>query len=270
VRPRLFLHVVSLEARTRLSYRGDFWINTIPSVAAHFALVYYLWAALFRESGQARLAGFDLGGMLLYYGSVILLGKIVEGPRFEREVSQDIYEGGLNRYLVFPTAYFPFKYAQHLGTLVPVVLQAVLFGAVIALLVGPTSGVHVTPLTVAMAAVSTLVANLLYFVMSFPIQAVAFWADNVWSLAVAQTFIAGLLGGRMLPLALFPAWCGDVLPWLPFRHFFDVPVQTLLGRLPPLAWLEALGAALAWCAVLGLVGRAVWLRGDRQYSGIGI
>ena len=35
-------------------------------------------------------------------------------------------------------------------------------------------------------------------------KAVAFWADNVWSLMVTQRFVSALLGGAMLPLAVFP------------------------------------------------------------------
>ena len=83
---------------------------------------------------------------------------------------------------------------------------------------------------IAMSLVSILMGNLLYFLMGYPIHAVAFWADNVWSLDVARRVIAMLLGGGMLPLTLFWPWAQDVLAYLPFRYCYAVPAETLLGR----------------------------------------
>ena len=47
-------------------------------------------------------------------------------------MSGDIYEGGLNRYLVFPLNYRVVKYAQIVGSLAPIVVQVVIFAAVVA------------------------------------------------------------------------------------------------------------------------------------------
>ena len=43
--------------------------------------------------------------------------------RCRRRRPREIYEGTLTRYLLFPTQYLPFKYAQHLGQMVPGLLQ---------------------------------------------------------------------------------------------------------------------------------------------------
>ena len=268
--PRLFLHVMSVEARTRMSYRVDFWISATVGFLAEFGLLVFIWQAMFRESGVARIQGFDLNGILLYYGCVVLLAKVVRGQEFSGSVSQDIYEGGLNRYLVFPTSYFAFKYAQHLGGLVPYFVQAVFFGVWFPILLDVPPEMRITPWTLGMGLLAILGANLLYFLMGLPLQAVAFWADNVWSLSVALRFVSSLLGGVMLPLALFPDWSQPVLSALPFRYLFDFPVTALLGRLSPGEWALGMASTLAWCAVLGLVCRFVWRRGDLQYSGVGI
>lgn len=270
MRPGLFSHVVSLEARTRLSYRVDFWIHAVVAFVTELTLVWFLWSSIFRESGAERIGGYDLSGMMLYYTIVILFAKLVRGPEFQGNISQDIYEGGLNRYLVLPTSYFLFKYAQNVGALLPVVVQTLVFG-IAALLVLDATGAWSAGLPgVGMALVSVAVANLLYFAMSFPLQAVAFWADNVWSLMVALRFVTSLLGGAMVPLALFPSWSEPVLRVLPFRLLFDVPVRALTGELTPAEWLASLGLAAAWLVPLGIVCRLVWRRGDLQYSGVGI
>jgi ABC-2 type transport system permease protein len=270
MRPTLFFHVALLEARTRMTYRVDFWINAIASFLIALGVAWFLWDAMFRESGASTIGGYDLGGMTLYYVAVILAGRLVRGPELLGSVSHDIYEGALNRYLLFPADYFGFKYAQALGSLLPAVIQFVLLGGLFLALAGPARGGAVTPLSIAMAVPSILVANLLYFTLSFPIQAVAFWADNVWSLGVALRLGSGILGGALLPLSVFPPAAHHVLDWLPFRFLFDQPVAVLTGQVGVGGWLEGLALCLGWILVVGLIARAVWRRGSLQYSGIGI
>lgn len=268
--PRLFLHVVSVEARTRMSYRVDFWINSVVGFLAHFILMYFLWDAVFRESGKAAIGGYDFPTLLLYFVLVILYAKLVRGSELQGQVSTDIYEGGLNRYLVFPTSYAVFKYAQNLGGLLPALLQLVLFGAWFPFLLDLPPDLGLSPATVLMGLVAVAAANLLYFVMLFPLQCVAFWADNVWSLSVALRFVSSVLGGFLLPISVFPDWAQRVLAWLPFRFLFDFPVRVTLGRVSVGEWVTGVGLTLGWAFVLSFAGRMVWRRGELQYSGIGI
>ena len=268
--PRLFFNILSVEARVRMSYRADFWINAVVGVLAEMGIAYFICTALFLGSGDAVHGGYSRDEMLLYYVAVILIGRIVRSTEFEGVVSTDIYEGGLNRYLVFPATYFPFKFAQHLGALIPLFLQMVVFGGAVALLFDLPPGVQPGWGTVAMTLVSLFFAGLLYFLMVYPIHAIAFWADNVWSLQVAHRLVSMFLGGAMLPLTLFPNWAQDVLLYLPFRYFYGWPTETLLGRMSFGDWAAGLGGAAVWCVVFGLIGRAVFRRGLLQYSGIGI
>ena len=264
----LFFSIVSVEARKRMGYRADFWINTLFGFVAEFGVAYFVTLALFDQTD--RMAGFTRDGLLLYYVSVLLIEKIVRGPEFSGHVSEDIYEGGLTRYLLFPTPYVPFKYAQHVGALVPLVLQAVLFGILAVFLLDVPDDMHVGPASIAACVVAVFVANLLYFLLKLPLQMVAFWQDNVWSLAVALRLTAALLGGGMLPLSFFPGWAQGVIHYLPFRFLLDWPARTLLGQIDPLEWFTSLGWALAWCLVIAWIAKAVWKRGDLKYTGVGI
>jgi ABC-2 type transport system permease protein len=266
---RLFWQVFSIECRKLMSYRADFWINSVVGFVAHFGVMYYLWRAIF--SGPAeRIGGYTFEGMLLYYLLVILIGKLVRGAEHTHDISVDIYEGTLSRYIVYPTSYFGFKYAQHLGLMLPGLVQLALFGLLYLLILPVPAEATVTPGSVAMAAVSILIANLMYYTLAAPLQAVAFWADNVWSLVVMQRFATALLGGAMLPLSLFPAWSRPVLDALPFRYLYDFPVGTLIGRIGPRAWLIGVAVSLAWWLAMAGVTRIVWRRGMLSYTGVGI
>ncbi len=270
MKARLFLHVFTIQARKLMSYRADFWLSSVVSFFVELAIMYYLWRAVFAESGSDRIGGFSLDAMILYYVSALLLGKLIRGNDRDVTVSTDIYEGGLTRYLLYPSSYFTFKYAEHLGTLLPAAVQLVIFGVLYGVIAGIPHDVALTPATVAMAAISVAASNLLHFALLYPIQLVAFWADNVWSLNVMFRFACMMLGGLMLPLSLFPDWAQPILAVLPFQYLFYVPAMTLLGQVPAAEWALGVAASLGWTAAIALVTRLVWQRGTFQYTGVGI
>lgn len=267
---RLFFQIASMEARRRMSYRVDFWLTALVGFVAQFGVIYFLWSALFAESGKTVMGGYTFDALLFYYVAVLLFAKLVRGVEFDTNIAQDIYEGGLNRYLIFPASYFGFKYAQHLGSMVPALLQLAFFGGVSLLFLDLPGHSPVSLSGVLMCIVSLALANLLYFLMSFPLQTTAFWADNVWSLLVALRFITGLFGGIMVPLSLFPEWLERANALLPFRCLFSVPVEALMGRLSLGTWVTAMVVGLCWVGLLAALDMAVWRRGNLQYSGIGI
>jgi ABC-2 type transport system permease protein len=267
---RLFAQVASVEARKLMSYRADFWINAVAAFVVEATVAWALWSAIFAESGEASIGGFSRRGMVLYYVLALSLGKLIRGEDRQSTIARDIYEGSLTRYLLFPGGYFAFKYAEHLGNLLPALVQLALFGTTAALLFDPREVGVITPGSVARAALAVALGNLLAFLMAYLLEAVAFWADNVWSLSVMLRFAGNLLGGQLLPLNLFPDWAQAVLAALPFRYLFYFPVMTLAGRIPAGEWLAGMAVGLLWCALLGVAARAVWRQGYLAYTGVGI
>jgi ABC-2 type transport system permease protein len=266
---RLFLHIMGLEARTRMSYRVDFWIRTLVVFLAQLGVYLFLTRAIFAEAGTTEVRGFTEPQMIQYFVAVMLLGRVATGAAFENAVANEIYQGGLTRYLLFPRPYLPFQYARSLGGQVSTIIQLALFGAV-ALWLSGGQGLALDVSTLARTATSLVAANLLYYLLRLPLEMVAFWHDNVWSLVVLLRNLSNLLGGGLIPLALFPDAFQPVLAWLPFRHLFAVPVGTLMGRVDAATWASELTAAVAWILVLATVNALVWRRGTRQYTGVGI
>jgi ABC-2 type transport system permease protein len=270
VSPRLFASTFGIEARRLMSYRADFWINAVAGFVVHVGVAWFLWRAIFTVSGESEIGGFTFEGMLLYNVTVVLLGKLVRGQEFLSDVSQDIYEGGLSRYLVYPTNYVLLRYAQHLGNLVPALAQLLLFGATYPLLFPLPDGLAIGPAEIARAAGAVAVGNLLHYLLMLPIQMVAFWAENVWSLVVMMRMVATLLGGYLLPVTLFPGWVARAVEWTPFPYLYYFPVATLLGDVDAGEWAAGIAIALGWCAAMTGVSAIVWKRGRLSYTGVGM
>jgi ABC-2 type transport system permease protein len=225
---------------------------------------------VFAESGKHVIGGRNLDDTVFYYVAVLLVAKLVRPPfGGGGDVSEEIYSGALSRYLVYPAGYFPFKYAQFLGGLLPVAIQAVVFAAAFPFLLTDANA-HLSPPGIAMGLVSLLVANLLHYLMAYAIQSVAFWADNVWNLVVGLRLVTGILGGVALPLAVFPQALQTVLAATPFPYLFSEPVAAFLGERSFAAWARSLAIAVGWCGVFGFVAASVFRRGRLRYTGVGI
>ena len=268
--PFLFFRVVTLEARKLMSYRVDFWLSTFATFAVQLAIAYFLWRAVFEATGKSQIGGFSFDGMVLYYVLAILVAKLIPLQGRHLSIAEDIYEGSLTRYLIYPASYSAFKLGEHVGLVVPAILQVALIAPLTALAVPMPEEFRITPLSVTWAALAVILANLMAFLIRLPVQAVAFWADNVWSLNVMVRFASEMLGGLMLPLSLFPSALAALLDWLPFKYFYAFPVLTLVGQTTFEEWLRGMGGMVIWCVLLAALSRWVLRRGYRVYTGVGI
>jgi ABC-2 type transport system permease protein len=254
--------------RKRMSYRLDFWVTTVLVFVSSILIPWFFWGAIYAQADGEEINGYSLKEMLLYICVAILVGRLVRGAEHVADVADDIYQGTLNRYLLYPANYLSMKYPQHLGGLLPNILQMFIFLPLAILVVGDQASISFPSLLLAIPLL--LLANLLFYLMVFPLQAVAFWADNVWSLMIMLRMASILLGGAMVPLALFPEAARDILRFLPFACFYDLPVRCLLGEVHGVDWIFALLLGSAWCIVLHIIGQVVWLKGEHSYSGVGI
>lgn len=266
---RWLAHVFSMELRSAISYRADFWISFLGTALGELVVAYFLWRSIYAASGAETLGGLSFPAMMLYYSLVPLLSRLVRGADMGF-ISGEIFDGTLTRYLVYPVPVFPYKFARSLGQSTVYALQVLVALAAFALFVGMPADAAVTPWGIAGGLAAAFGASLVYFLMASTLELVAFWQENVWSLSVLLRLTTALLGGGLIPLALFPEPLGDVLHWLPFAHLISLPVRCVMGQASLAEWLFGLSMMAGWAAVAALICAAVWSRGTRQYAGTGM
>lgn len=252
-----------------MSYRVDFWIRFAGSVAANVVVAYFLWAAIFAHTGKSAIGGYSFSALILYYLLVPLIENVSK-PQDGGAIAEEIYSGGLTKFIVYPASFFPFKY---MGVLAATLISMIQFFVVLIpylLWNGLPEGVALTAGSVVLGLLLAVAAGLLAFLMGAAVDQVAFWADRVWSLNVMLAFSTRLLGGAMLPLAMFPAWFQDFVLWLPFPYMVAVPAQAVMGHVSGMEAGRALLVIGAWCLVFAGVNRLMWWRGSLRYTGVGI
>jgi ABC-2 type transport system permease protein len=262
--------VLSLELRKALSYRADFWVSFLGSVLVEVSIAYYLWSAIFAFRGSGYLSGYTFGEMMLYYLFVPCLGRVMRGGSELGNLSQDIYDGSLSRYLVYPVSFLPYKYAACLAQALISCVQTLLTLLVFLLAFGVPEDCGISLLSVVSGLVAAVFCSYLYFAIASLLELSAFWAENVWSLLVILRLASSLLGGGMVPLELFPDWGRSIVALTPFPYMFSFCIRAAMADLKPGEWGSGMLMILLWSSVFTAACLAVWKKGTRQYAGAGM
>lgn len=267
-RLRWALEIGSLEIRKQLSYRVDFWMNFVVSVGVDLILAYAIWRSIFAIRGLTEIGGFSFHQMMFYYLLTPMVSRVSHGAEMGF-VSQEIYDGSLTRFLVYPISFLAYKLVQYVAQslVFSIQLWGVLFCFAVFISYGDAA---VSWQACVLGSVSMFLGGVLYFMMLAILEMVAFWADQVWSLTVMLRFAILFLGGGLVPLTLFPEWSRHWVEILPFSFLVSFPVNSFMGRIAGWDWLAGVGVLLSWTAIFFGMARWVWRRGLKGYTGVGI
>lgn len=261
--------VVTTEIRKILAYRSDFWLNFVGNTLIHLFIARALWQSIFASNGVTEMKGMTLPTLTLYYLLAPLTTKVLMGENIGF-FSREIYDGGLNRYLVWPLPALGYKTLTFLTySCFYLVQMAILYIFARVLFYGT----FLNPdecFRLALGLGYLLVAAFAYFNLMCLCEMVAFWADNTWTLGVMLRFITAFFGGIFLPLDFYPIWLQDLLFYLPFSAMVSTPINLIMGRMEYATAIDSFIVLLFWIPFLYLCVRLMWKRGNLRYTGIGM
>lgn len=261
--------VFLLELRRRMTYRSDFWINFFGQTIFSLLIAYYLWNSIFESTGKSEMNGFTMQGMIFYYLIAPLVFRIQQGQGIGF-ISREIYEGGLNKYLLYPVNYFKFKLSTYLATSFFYTIQLIVILIIYQLFFFDRTIYEFNFIRFTYFLLALFGSALVYFYLSILSEALAFWHDNVWSIGVILRFASSFLGGALIPLSFFPQWSQELLQYTPFPYLIHFPVQLLTKDIPPLEVLASFGILIFWIIIFYALAKVVWNKGSYSYSGVGI
>lgn len=263
------LRVISTELRKILAYRSDFWVNFIGYSLLHLSISRALWQAIFSAQGVESMRGLDLAQLTLYYVLAPVSFKAMMGENIGF-LSREIYEGGLNRYLVWPLPPLGFKLLTYLTYSGFYLAQMVLLYLIARFIVVPDPISTTELLRLGCGTGLLLIACVTFFHLMALCEMASFWFDNSWTLGVMLKFGSYFLGGILVPLTFYPPTLQRVVSYLPFAPMVSVPVNFILGHVDAAGAWNGLALLLVWLVVLHLLVRLVWQRGNLRYTGVGM
>lgn len=257
-----------MELRRTLTYRADFWVNFIGQTLFSIVIAYFLWSSIFETLNVQTLNGFTMERMIVYYLLVPLVFRIQQGQTIG-SISREIYEGSLNKFLLYPINFYGFKIITHFA-------GAVFYYAQIFVMIGLYQMFADNPIfemsflklfyfTIAMLGIS-----IAYFCLNSLSELVAFWADYIWSLGVIIRFAVSFMGGALIPLSFFPEWSMRILNLTPFPYMISFPMKILLEEVALKEFFLNMTILALWTLVFLFFSRVLWNKGRYRYTGVGI
>ena len=267
--PNWIVQVYLMEIRKLITYRADFWVNFIGRTFFALVIAYYLWDSVYEVRGVTELKGFSLNKMVLYYLIVPLMFRIQQGETIGA-ISREIYDGNLNKYILYPLNYYLYKITTHLANSSFYFLQLIFLLIVYNVFLYDPSIYHFNAVHFLFFILALTIASLTYFALNSISEMIAFWADNIWSLGVIIRYITLFFGGAMIPIAFFPEWAQDFLHYTPFPYLVHFPIQILFGQVDTMSFLFNITILLMWFSFFMLISNYLWHKGKYKYTGVGI
>jgi ABC-2 type transport system permease protein len=256
-RPRAYAAFAALAFAREATYRFDVFTN-VASVAIRLYLLKMVWTALYAHN--AAPAALSLHAVVTYSAVALLMGLVMDIDQ-TRALHDRLHDGSIVtdflRPVVVPFAFFADGTGEvlfHAALIVPALAVALLI-------------VHVDVPSLATCAAfgaSFLLGYFIGFCLNFILNCTAFWTLEISAVQSIVTWLTGLLGGEVIPLAFFPDSLQHAVGVLPFAAMFSTPLSIYVGTIPPSGYAAALAVQAAWLAVFALAATAMWRAGARR------
>lgn len=255
-----------IELKKRAIYAYDFWLKMLIPPLVQIVVAYYLWDAIFSNSSASTIGGYSFQQMMIYY---IVASSLYQAVQPEVGiVIRDIYDGTLTKYLFYPLSFFQFKFLAHLSQMFLMLIQFAVVASVFGLIFGWPTPISVPVIVGGFAA--TIVAGYLYFMFAAMLELLGFWVEQVWGLVIMLQFVTNLLGGKLIPLSVFPHWIRALIDWTPFPAMVSFPTRVFLGEVGPAQFIMGLSSGIVWSILMTVASMLIWKRGSYQFTGTGM
>ncbi|MCY9759115.1 ABC-2 family transporter protein [Paenibacillus alvei] len=253
--------------QSSLEYRLQFVIGLV-SLIFPIGIQSLIWSAVYRNSDQHTLYGYEYSQMILYTILSGLVAKFVM-TQLERTIAEDIKSGGLNAYLIRPVSYFWYRVSAYAGS--RVISDGILLGLVAVVLFTASYYGHtqLSPSRMVLFSACLLLAAVVQFLLSYAICALAFRLAEISYFFVITGLIVQILSGGIVPLEVFGDTLNSWFSLLPFKYTIYFPVNVLNGRLTEGEALTGLLIQCGWIALLAGAAHLAWRAGLKRYVGLG-
>lgn len=226
-------------------------------IPTSLALIWFIWSYIFSQGvSGGSVQGLTFKNIISYFMTVQWIGFLVS-YKLSAEIASDIHQGQLTLFLSKPLRYFPAKFSYAMGrsfflfsiSFIPFLFVQVYFFDV---------QVH------ALFFVFLIKAICLFYLFEYLIGMLSFWLKKIFGLESLIDFLFNVLGGKLIPLSLFPMWLVKTSYFIPTRFIYFEPAYSLLNQSENS--LDILGYQLIYIIMLLLVILVVNQRGYKIYE----
>ena len=263
-----YLQVFKISFQQEFAYRANFIMWRVRNVM-QILLVYFLWDAVFSDSGRV-VFGYDRSKILTYVFGLIIVKAIVLSAR-AMDVAGEVSRGDLSNYLIKPISYFKYWLTRDVSSKVLNLGFALVETTLLIAILKPPFFIQTNLFFIMSFVVVSLLAILIFFNLLFIVSAVPFWApETAWGAHFLVTVIAvEFLSGALFPLDILPISLQNVLSLTPFPYLIFFPIQVYLGNVTGGLLIKGVVVSVVWAIALWFLMNAIWKRGLKAYQAYG-
>ncbi len=271
----LLWKTVGYEFRKRIQFRTGFFVREVLNGVIQPLVMLFVYAALYRSASEAgnvdeaTLRNWTFAEIVQYVAGLLIVMKLTFDNR-GLDLSTQIFEGRITKYLTMPFRYFVLIQGRFLQFTIMQVIVAALVWCVGYAAVGDDWLVPVSWVAAGQALTLVLLGSYCGFLLYVIINTLAFWLDVVWSLLVMAWFVVSFIGGAVMPVSQMPEWAASALAYFFPYWAISAPIEILMGRLGTDAFLRGLWILGAELVLLDALRRFTWRRGIAHYVGAGM
>jgi ABC-2 type transport system permease protein len=264
--------ILSTRTQEDMVYRANYIFGAIFRFLPLVTLI-FLWYAIYhaRKMGGDGLTimGMSYDDMITYNVFMYVARGFSSVPGTTSDISKDIKDGLLNRYLIKPISYLWYQIMYRLAHKLVFWYIALFTFPPIFFLMRHYFSHMPTAWEWGAFVVSLFTAFSIGMLFCSIIGMLAFWFLEISTFLFVVMMIEFFLSGQMIPLNILPASMQPFLTFSPFGYEGYWPCMILMGKVPQDHLLQLLGIGFGWIGVFYVFSRVMWNLGLKRYSAVG-
>lgn len=247
-----------------LAYKasGIIWILTDVATAVTMPLV---WLA---ASQTGLISGYSGADLVLYYLCLLMLSNFIV-CHFMWDISVEIKEGTFSTHLIRPVGYLWFIMVRNVAwRCVRCAIFLPWFLVILWFYASSLQGVHLNMGWEFW--LSVLLGHLVSVTFVTGMAMIALVTQEAQAIFELYYLPMLFLSGNLFPLSLLPPWAQNLGHALPFYYTTGAPTEILIGRTTGAAVYPVLLDQVVWILVSVLMFKALWTKGMKHYTGVGM
>lgn len=242
-----------------LTYRFRFFYTAFSQFITPLTM---MW--VFSALPGNKFAGMTKEEIMIYYLSTSFLALFMNS-KADDHVKTSIQQGGLGICLTQPIHFWIISLIQDSSRRIIRLLICLPFFLAILYFSGKGPDIIFSNFSFQMLPI-IITSLILTFTFSFTFGLTTFWLGELWGWQNLKEILVILLSGIALPYQFFPEKMVSFLKYTPFPYF---TAWTLRAGFTGSIYFEFL-VAVVWIIVFCSLGRILWFRGLRIYSGMNL
>lgn len=264
--------ILSTRTQEDMAYRANYVFGAIFRFLPLVTMIFLWWAVYTGRKaagGSPLIGGMTYGDMVVYNALMYIARGFSSVPGTMSDVSKDIKDGLLNRYLIKPINYYGYQVMYRLAhKLVFWYIALFTFPPVFLLMHNYFS--HFPTLWEWPAfVVSIFIAFCIGIQFCLMIGTLAFWFLEISGFLFVVMMLEFFMSGQLIPLNILPQSMHSFLYHSPFGYEGYWPCMILMGKVPQDQLLPVLGIGFLWVGIFFGASQWMWRMGLKRYSAVG-